>query len=108
MGEIFWRTKVNGRCFLALYRWHIGFHPTRNAPCHHLVWVKMPSLPLEFWTVSALSAIGDNIRKCRFVDTKCMGHYDKRITWILVEVSFFGGHPAEVDLEWEGIVTDRP
>lgn len=101
--KILSRTWVNGKCFLALHRWDANFHPVSNAPVNHLVWVKLFGLPLQFWSTKVLEAIGDSIGRCRYIDSKCFGVYDKRAAWVLVEAPFAGGLPTSIDLAWNGI-----
>lgn len=43
-------TSVRGRSFMQLMPWFLGFNPDIDAPKSKLVWVKVPGLPLEFWT----------------------------------------------------------
>ena len=63
-----------------------------------MIWVKLLGLPLEFWTLKTLRAIGNSIGMTKYLDPRCIGTADKWIAWILVEVSFQGGLPSDVDL----------
>lgn len=81
---------VCGRSFLALYRWYIGFDPLKNTS-NHLIWVKLPNLPLEMWSSESLTEIGNSIGRFVYVDPWCRGEKDKRIAWILIEKAYKGG-----------------
>lgn len=94
------RAWVRGHSFMKLMPWYLGFNPVMDAPRNKSVWVKLLGLPLEFWTMSALRAIGNSIGKTLFIDPNIIGTSDKRIAWILVEVCFGGGLPGDVDLVW--------
>lgn len=62
--------------------------------------MKFPGLPLEFWTLKALAAIGNSIGRTKYIDRSILGSSDKRIAWILVELDYSGGLPGDVDLVW--------
>jgi len=93
---------VSGRSFLALSRWYIGFDPLKNTPSNSMIWVKLPNLPLELWSEETLAKIGDSIGKFVYVDPWCRGVKDKRITWILIEKQYKGGHPEQLEICWGG------
>lgn len=85
---------------MQLIPWYLGFNPIMEAPRSRIVWVKLPGLPLEFWTLRALKQIGDSIGTTKYIDPNIIGVADKRIAWLLVEVEFVGGLPGDVDLLW--------
>ena len=90
------KTWVRGKSFLQLLPWYLGFNPIMEAPKNRSVWVKLPGLPLEFWMENALRAI-----VCmKYIDPSILGATDKCIAWILVEMVFSCGLPADVDLVW--------
>lgn len=91
---------VCGRRFLALFRWYIGLDPLKNTPTNNLIWVKLPNLPLEMWSMESLTEIGNSIDKFVYVDPLCKGENDKRITWILIEKVYKGGHPDHIEIAW--------
>lgn len=45
--KIFKRPWVNGRRYLQLHKWYVGFNPLLDTPINEIVWVKLPGLPLE-------------------------------------------------------------
>lgn len=69
-----------------------------NTPSNKLIWVKLPGLPIELWTKETLTNIGNAIGKFVYVDLKCLGEKDKRVTWILIEKEYQGGFPDHIDL----------
>ena len=85
---------------MQLILWYLGFNPVMEAPKSCSVRVKLPGLPLEFWTHKALRAIGNSIGSTKYIDPGIVGASDKRIAWLLVEVDFAGGLPGDVDLLW--------
>ena len=46
----------SGGSFMLLILWFLGFNQVIDASKRKLVSVKLPSLPLEFWTLKALRA----------------------------------------------------
>jgi len=92
------RPWVHRRSFLALYRWYIGYNPLKNTPSNSLIWVKLPSLPLELWSKETLTEIGNTIGRFVYVDPRCLGEKDKRIAWILMEKTFRGGFPDHIEI----------
>ena len=94
------KTWVHGKSFLQLLPWYLGFNPIMEAPKNRTVWVKLPGLPLEFWTDKAIRAIGNSIGCTKYIDSSMLEASDKRIPWLLVEVVFSGGLPGDVDLVW--------
>ena len=92
------RTWVRGRSFMQLIPWYLGFNPVLEAPRSKIIWMKLPGLPLEYWTVKALRAIGNSIGTTKYIDPAIIGSSDKKIAWILVEMDFSGGLPGDIDL----------
>lgn len=86
--------------FLSLLRWYIGFDPLKNTPSNNLIWVKLPNLPLEMWSIESLIEIGNSINKFVYVDPWCRGEKDKRIVWILIEKVYKGGYPDHIEIAW--------
>ena len=64
---------VRGRSYLQLVPWYLGFNPVMEAPRSRIVWVKIPGLPLEFWTLKALKQIGDSIGTTKYIDPSIIG-----------------------------------
>lgn len=83
---------VRGCSFLSLHNWYIGFNPMKETPKDHMIWVKLLGLPLEYWTCPILANIGNNIGHFIYADEKCLGQSDKRVTWLLMEIGFFGDY----------------
>lgn len=98
--KILRRTWMQGRTFMQLLPWYLGFKLVLEAPKNRLVWVKLLRLPLEFWTLKDLTAIGDSIGRTKHIDPRILGTSDKHIAWLLVEVNFAGGLLSNVDLIW--------
>ena len=98
--SIFNKHWVLGRSFLALHRWYLGFNLLKNTPSNNLIWVKLPSLPLELWSKETLAEIGNAIGRCVYVDSRCLGEKDKCVAWILIDKSFRGGFPDHIDISW--------
>lgn len=96
------RPWVSGRSFLSLSRWYLGFDPLKNTPSHSMIWVKLPNLPLELWTMEILALIGNAIGKFIYVDPWVRGEKDKRIAWILIDIPYKGGYPDQIDITWDG------
>lgn len=104
VAKVLRRSWVHGKCFLVLHRCSLDFHPITNASKNHHLWLRMPGLSIQFWSIQVLNAIGNSIGSCRLVDPKCVGLYDKRVAWILLVVSFSSDLPANIDLEWDGTI----
>lgn len=85
---------------MQLLPWFLGFNPVIEAPKINLVWVKIPGLPLELWTLKSLNSIGNSIVHMKHIYPQILGKNDKHIAWILVEVCFVGGFLGDVDLVW--------
>jgi len=64
--------------------------------------MKLPNLPLEFWSKETLTKIGNSIGKFVYVDPWCRGEKDKRIAWILIEKLYKGGYPDHMEIVWGG------
>lgn len=95
---------VWGRNFLFLHNWYVGFNPLWNTLKKNFVQVKLPGLPLEFWTHRVLSEIENSIGHFIYVDPKCLGPSDKCVACILVELGFSGVLPGQIDLAWDHVV----
>lgn len=63
---------VYKRSLLVLYRWYIGFHLLKNTPSNSLIWVKLPNLPLEMWSLETLAEIGNSIGRFVYADPWCL------------------------------------
>jgi len=92
---------VLGCSFLFLHPWYIGFNPLRDTARNKMISLKLPGLPIELFTIRGLADIGNSIGRFIYVDPKCLGAREKIVTWILVELGFFGGLLAYIDLAWE-------
>lgn len=71
--------RVQGRSFLHLHKWYIGFNPLLDMPKNEIVWVKLPGLPLEFWTTKTLKEIGNAIGRFIYIYPKVVGARDKLV-----------------------------
>lgn len=89
---------VYGRSFLVLHRWYIGYDPLKNTPSNNLIWVKLPNLPLEFWSRETLTEIGNSIGRFVYVDPWCLGKKYKRIAWILIKKAYRGVFPDHIEI----------
>lgn len=99
--EIIWiNLWVQGHGFLQLCQWYVDFNPILDTPWNFLVWMKLPHLPLEYWTWEAFSVIGNIVGCFSYMDPHILGSHDKRMGWVLVEVKFDGGVPKDIILEW--------
>jgi len=67
------RPWVKDRGFLAMYAWYVGFNPLKQMPKNKLIWVKLPGLPLEFWTKDVFTDIRNAIGKFIYVDPGIWG-----------------------------------
>lgn len=94
---------VCGRSFLSLHRWYLGFNPLSNTLSNNLIWLKLPGLPLDFWTPDTLSEIGNAVGRSVYVDPWCRAEKYKRVAWILIERSFRGGFPEHIDICWRDL-----
>ena len=64
----------------------MGINTLHSTLRNQFVWMKLPGLPLEFWTKWVFAEIGDSIGYFFYVDPKLMGMVENRVTWILVEM----------------------
>lgn len=80
----------------------MGFDPLKNTPSNCTIWVKLPNLPLELWSVETLMVIGNSVGKSIYVDPWVRGEKDKRIAWVLIEKPYKGGYPEQIEITWEG------
>lgn len=85
-----------------MYAWYVNFNPLKQMPKNKLIWVKLPGLPLEFWTKEVFTDI-DAIGKFIYVDPWCMGAKDKRIAWVLIEKDFGEAFSNHIELRWENM-----
>jgi hypothetical protein len=69
------------------------------------LWVLLPNYPLAFWNIEACKAIGDSLGKFLYVDSKVLTGKDCRVGRILVKIYFHMGLPAELEIEWKGLVS---
>lgn len=59
---------VKGCSFLALHSWYKGFNHLKQTPKNKLIWVKLPGLPIEFWTKEGFTDIRNTIGKFVYVN----------------------------------------
>lgn len=100
ISKIIQRTWVRDKSFMHLVPWYLGFNLIMEALKRKVIWVKLSGLPLEFWTLKALRAIGESIDCTKYIYHRIIGTTEKRIAWLLVEVNFKGGLLGDVDLVW--------
>jgi hypothetical protein len=59
-----------------------------------------PGLPLNFWSVKALTAIGNTIGCFIDVDEQALGAPDRKLGRILVEINIHSGLLETLDIQW--------
>jgi hypothetical protein len=89
---------------LMLKRWHTTFNPIKEKICFRHLWVLLPGCPLVFWNVEAFRAIGDSLGNFMHVDLKMVAGSDRRMGKILVEMDMLDGLPAELEIDWCGVI----
>lgn len=67
-----------------LKRWRLGFNSEIEYFSHRHVWVLFPSLPLNLWNLTALTAIGNLLGCFLKVDELGLKSSDRRMARVLV------------------------
>lgn len=75
-----------GKSSLVLKHWHPLFDPRKDTLESFSIWVKLPCLPLEFWSQKGFKAIGDAIGKFMAVDADLFSSQKRYVARIQVEV----------------------
>ena len=91
---------VRGRSYMQLIPWYFGFKSLLDSPWSKIIWEKLPGIPLEYWTIKTLRAIGNSIGTTRFIDPSCIHTVDKWVAWIFIEIAFQGQMAGDIDLVW--------
>lgn len=86
--------------FVTLQKWKIGFDPFTKLHRRNLIWEKWPGLPLELWNLVVIQVIANHLGCFYYWDEGSFGQFDKRMTWVLLEVDFSKGLLEELDLRW--------
>ena len=85
---------------LYLNRWDPDFDPAIDVPKAVPVWVRLPNLPIHYWTTSSLQAIGNKLGTCIH---KAHPKDNYSCARICVEVDLEAGLPEAIKLvigEW--------
>jgi hypothetical protein len=64
------------------------------------LWVLLPSLPLNIWSVKALTTIGNALSRFISVDEQSLGAPDRKLGRILVEIDIHLGLLETLDIQW--------
>jgi len=63
---------------IMLKRWRISFDPAQDYFQFRHLWVLLPDLPLNFWSLKTLMAIGNSIGRFISVDEQALDASDKK------------------------------
>jgi hypothetical protein len=84
---------------LMLKHWRTGFDPAKEYfSCRH-VWVCLPSLSLNLWNHSALTAIQNLLGRFLKVEESLLGTTDKRMAQVLVDIDVSIGLMETMEIE---------
>ena len=75
------------------------FIPTRETFTSVLVWIRLYSLPLDYWLLESLKAIGNKIGHFIKISDGTLRAKYTSFTWICVEMDLSGALPKEIILE---------
>jgi hypothetical protein len=78
--------------------WTPSFNPATDILSSAPVWVRLPNLPLHFWGLPSLEAIGSALGKFHFACRETSRHNTSTFSCICVEMDFSKGFPTEVIL----------
>jgi hypothetical protein len=78
--------------------WTPSFNPASDILSSAPVWVRLPNLPLHFWGLPSLEAIGSALGKFHFACRETSRHNISTFSRICVEMDFSKGFPAKVIL----------
>jgi hypothetical protein len=93
-------TWLFGRGSIVLKRWHCEFHPDREPIKIRHLWLKLPGLPLQFWSREALEAIANTVGRFITVDEDNFFSLERKIAKVLIEINIEDGLPAEIRINW--------
>jgi hypothetical protein len=92
-GSWFW-----GNSGLFMKPWSPSFNLATDILSSALVWVRLPNLPLHFWGLPSLKAIGSALGKFHFANRETTRNNTSTFSRICVEMDFGKGFPVEVIL----------
>lgn len=79
--------------------WMMNFVPEKETFTSVLVWIRLYSLPLDYWLPESLKAIGNKLGHfLKISDVNLQGKYTS-FTWICVEMDLLRVLPNEIILE---------
>jgi hypothetical protein len=87
-----------GNSGLCMKPWSPSFNPATDILSSAPVWVRLPNLPLHFWGLPSLEAIGSALGKFHFASCETTRHNTSTYARICVEMDFSKGFPTEVIL----------
>jgi hypothetical protein len=92
-GPWFW-----GCSGLCMKPWSPSFDPSKDSLSSTPVWVRLPNLPLHFWGLSSLCAIGNALGRFHYRSPESENYSICTYARICVEMDFSKGFPTEINL----------
>jgi hypothetical protein len=89
-----------GRSSLSMQRWFLEFNPLTMTTMTTSVWVRLPNLPLHFYTPSFLSTLGNTLGKFIKADTDRILKGFITFTHICVEIDLSQGILDRIFIDW--------
>jgi len=80
--------------------WRLSFDPAQDYFQFRHLWVLLPGLPLNFWTLKVLMVIGNSIGHFIGVYEQALGALDRKLGQVLVEVDIHSGLLETLDIQW--------
>jgi hypothetical protein len=72
-----------------------------------LVWVRLPALPLQFWTLDYFKAIGNFLGEFLEADLSFEETKQRKVARILVNLNVREGLGEEIDLSWGSLLIHK-
>jgi hypothetical protein len=87
-----------GSSGLCLKPWSLSLDPSKDSLSSAPVWVKLPNLPLHFWSLSSFRAIDNSLGRFHFRSPESENYNTWTYTWICEEMGFNKGFAAKIIL----------
>lgn len=84
-------------------RWTPLFDAQKEKTVESPFWVKLPGLPMQFWTDSAFTSIGNTLGKFLDIDRSYLRTHDWSVAYILVSLNPREGLADAMNLKYRGL-----
>lgn len=85
--------------FLCMKPWFPEFDPHTKIFTTTFLWVRLPHLPIQFWELDCLRAIGNSLGRYHCSSEETINYQNSTCACICIEMDFANGLPSEILLK---------